>query len=333
MIIFILKLSSTLNLMKKTKHTHWRYNMNFDIKSDFKDIVKNILSAIYATSKDELSDDYNTLVIRFSKFIRQRALLERKWTVKISSNINIPNNLKDGFESLVNALKEGVGILRYTTTQIDYIEHDDMMLDCDGFYHFHLSNLVHPKNPNFNRRTDERAFVYCDAKNSTAYIVDIYKHGAENNDIKDRIKKLWKEFPEACKYSVHEGKLLVNFDDKDVMELRKNQINAGIQLDENHYYMPPFGITTAATSTLDTFFLMQINKALDNIEQLVRKEILPNMKDENITDIKIYNTNFAICLKFLSDSKTKLDMVLFNDMCELLQPASTLQIRSIAHQE
>ena len=106
MIIFILKLSSTLNLMKKTKHTHWRYNMNFDIKSDFKDIVKNILSAIYATSKDELSDDYNTLVIRFSKFIRQRALLERKWTVKISSNINIPNNLKDGFESLVNALKE-----------------------------------------------------------------------------------------------------------------------------------------------------------------------------------------------------------------------------------
>ena len=124
--------------------------MNFNIKNDFKDIVKNILSTIYGISQDTLSDDYNTLVIQLSKFIRQRVILERKWNVEISSKINIPNNLKAGFESLVNALEEGKGILRYTTTRIDYIEHDDMMLDCDGFYHFHLSNLPYANNPNFN---------------------------------------------------------------------------------------------------------------------------------------------------------------------------------------
>ena len=292
--------------------------MNFDIKNDFKDIVKNILSTTYGIPQDKLSNNYNALVIKFSKFIRQRAILERKWTVKISSKINIPDNLGDGFNSLVNALEEGKDILRYTTTQIDNIEHDDMMLNCDGFYHFHLSNLPHPKNPNFNKRTDERAFVYCNTKNSTAYIVDIYKHGAENNDIKDRINKLWKEFPEACKYSIHEGILLAKFDDKDVIELRKNQINTGIQLDANHFYMPIFGLTTAGTSTLDTFFLMRINKTLDNIERIVQKEILPKMKDEKITDIKIYNINFTIYLRFLSNSKAKLDTVLINDICELL---------------
>ncbi len=291
--------------------------MNFNIKNDFKDIVKNILSTIYGISQDTLSDDYNTLVIQLSKFIRQRVILERKWNVEISSKINIPNNLKAGFESLVNALEEGKGILRYTTTRIDYIEHDDMMLDCDGFYHFHLSNLPYANNPNFNERTDERAFVYCNTKTSTAYIVDIYKHGAEKNNIKDRIYKLWREFPEACKYSIHEGKLLATFDDKDVKELRKNQINTGIQLDANHFYMPCFGLTTAGTSSLDTFYLINTNRELETLNNLIINVFLPKMRNENITDIKIYNRGFSIFLKMLSHSKTKLDILLVDSICPI----------------
>lgn len=289
--------------------------MNYDIKKDFKDILKNILSSAYGLSKADLTDNYDSLVITFSKYMRQCLFLNRKWDVKISPQIVVPAARQNGFNKLIEALKNGNDILRYTTTLTDNINHNDTMLDCDGFYHFHLSDNPHPKKLNFNERTYERAFVYCDKSSSTAYIVDIYKHGAEQNNIKDRLLKLWTQFPEACKYIVQEGKLINSYDDSAISELRKNQVNCGIQLDNTHFFMPGiYGLTTARTSVIDTMYLIQTNKELDILDKLVQT-ILSKMKGENITDINIYNKGYSIYLKMLSDDMVKLDVLIVDSIC------------------
>lgn len=257
-----------------------------NLRKDYATVINNILQNVYNIPYKYLPCDYERSVIMFSKILRRRIYINRKWKVIQHPELTITPDLQKGFEALIHALEQGKDIEKFMTTTIYDPNFSDMMLDCEEIYHFHLSSLPHKTNPMFNERTNERAFVYMDLNNSMAYIIDIYKHGAEQNLIQDRIKKLWEHYPEACKANVQEGKLTVQITDKNGSELRGIGINPIFQLDENHIFVPNGGVSTDGTAVKDSLYLVQTNRLLYKLESII-KDYLLQFDRNNIDDFDI----------------------------------------------
>lgn len=287
--------------------------INIDLKKDYKFIIESLLIGEFNITSNYIPAEYDKTIILFSKIFRQQAYLMNAWDIIEHPDLNIPPLLQKGYESLKQALKTGNrDILKYLTTLINNADHSDQMLDCDCIYHFHLSSEPHQANPRFNKRTDERAFVYFDKNENKAYIIDIYKHGAEKKQVRDRIIKLWQKYPKACINNVKKGKLLTQFNDEEITSLRQNQINGFIQLDEEHFFIPSGGVTLAGTSMEDTFYLIQTNKNLTNLEKKIKIDIIPNFKCNGTIKVKIYNKKFDVYLKISINGIIKLDTIIFH---------------------
>lgn len=261
-----------------------------DLQQDYKKIVDDVLKTEFAVPSSKISNDYDNTIILFSKLHRQQVFINRPWKVVKHPDVAIPTNLQSGYGALLKALETGIDITKFMTTHIDDAEFDDVMLDCDGVYHFHLGEKPHPTKPTFNERTDERVFAYLDIYGNSAYVIDLYKHGAERNLIKDRIKKLWKQYPNAIKRNVQEGVLDVDYSDEDIYKMRKAQINAGIQLDKNHFFISEKGLTLAGTAIEDTMYLTKTVSCFRKIE----KDISSVKEVDNAT---LFNDFGKLCVR------------------------------------
>ena len=276
----------------------------------YKKIIDSLLENEYRVPSENIPKDFDSSIIMFSKILRRRnCIINKKWAVV--EGLKIDEKLKGGFEALKNALKTGVNIERFMTTNIDRPNSTDKMLDCDQIYHFHLSSEPHEKNNNFNKRTNERVFVYFDFDNTKAYFIDIYPHGAENNRVEEIIIKLYEKYPEICKNNIYEAKLSTQYKDSEISCLRKNNINPIFQVDENHIFCPGGGVTLNGVSIKDVFSKIYIVKYLKKLKKSIYELLKPIVKESDNIDIELYNKKSNVYIKIKVNEKIFKEEFLF----------------------
>ena len=295
-----------------------------NLKNSIKSAIDNLLLEEFDIDRSNIPVEFDKTILLFYKSFRQKMLPIRRWTVIKHPDVTIPADLNAGFNSLVKALETGSDdISRYMTTRIAKAGHVDLMLDCDEIYHFHLSDKDHPKNEKFNARTDKRAFVYFDYTKDKAYVIDIYRHGAEKNFIKDRLIKLWKQYPEACARNVQEGQLESDYSDGEHAKLRAHGINSLIQLDETHFFITSGVSADGITAIDDVFYHNRAMHLIDAYAKNIEANVASIFSTSNKIDVTFSCRNrYDVWIKITRNGTTEVEQKLFCiETPHLRQPA------------
>ena len=157
-----------------------KHDINFDIEAWYlmrlKDLKRNIetkkiLHKVKLENKNYFYQYYNLLnrVIP----LKERKLIE-------NPNMVVPKDIENGYEKLKFDIKIGNNLNKYQTDNIFYAYKNDLMLDRDDLFHFHLSTTIQTqeKYKGLVERTDFLAIAK--VKNDEVIIIDIVKHIHEN---------------------------------------------------------------------------------------------------------------------------------------------------------
>ncbi|BDM64586.1 hypothetical protein NFHSH190041_20380 [Shewanella sp. NFH-SH190041] len=205
----------------------------------------------YKSSKND-----NLSVFRQYMNLLNREIPPKPRTVFLSRELNCPNDLVPGFNSLVDALTNGKNVNPYLSSNLKLTSYSDGFLNDFGLHHFHLGTEIcsKGKSKGFINRTGPVLIAYITEQ--SAYLIGIYEHGRKGAKYlwvdKTVIEIIHNQWPEAIAHFKINGISLSQYPitPEQRKALRNKSCNSFIEMSDGTIYAPiGGGVTAAGTNT------------------------------------------------------------------------------------
>ncbi len=236
--------------------------LKIDLITDMANIMRSELQEL--GYKVNLSDNREIMIFYFTTC--NRIIKKRPRKVHESSCISVPPSRKIGYDALKERFEKGESLMPYLSKQIKGLKFQDKMLFDWDIHHFHLGDRIEADG--FVKQHNE--LVYAIVEDDDVYFIDVLPHNHWSD--KDLLEKVLSNWPHLLDTYRVSGTPIVNFDSKDVEQLRGANINLILTLSDGHGYMGRgMGLTTAGTSANATILTNDMTHNLKQLEKQVKE--------------------------------------------------------------
>jgi len=280
--------------------------------------VTNIISSEKSDIQEtELISAYEyDLVLDFSNFLKRIPEPVRR-TIHKCKDFTCPDIYQEGLDLLEKVIKTGGNLFPYLSRQIIDASKNDKMLFILGIVHFHLGTKQIKKNPLLIEGTEDILYAFIYKKN--CYFIKIDKHG-HWDDI-ELLRLLHRDFPKVLKPWKLKGVSPGQSSDNDRKNLWDKNVTTLIEIDNEAYAPPGWGISVMGTSINARFNFDRYIHYLNDIEETlisfleknqnkIEKKLNKKMESMNLSliqidPIKIFEreNNLMIDIESLSNGK------------------------------
>ena len=143
-----------------------------DILDDYTNYCKKKLLQAFGNY-----DDYQYDPIYLYQRYKCRINEPKKRLIKEASELYIPEQYKQRYQSIKSDITKGVDLKKYQSKKLKNLDYDDDMLSHWGIQHLHFG--IATEHDGFVKRTDELLFIYFSIE--TAYVIGVFDHDSWNN--------------------------------------------------------------------------------------------------------------------------------------------------------
>lgn len=232
-----------------------------DFKSDFRQIIANILTA-NGVAVDS-SEPYDRAVYRFYANARRR-ITPQAYKIKEASTLQVPPALAAGYAQLKQELIAGADVTARLSRKIVKATYEDAMLNDFGVTHFHLSLR---QQDGAVPGTDPVLFALVRA--DTVYCIGLFSHGEwSKQEVLEIVERDWPEAIEPAR-----AKIALRLDhaltDDERAQLRSAHVTTMSEINGKVYMPPGLGVTSAGTSLEAEMKMMRAIKFIALLEEQV----------------------------------------------------------------
>lgn len=237
--------------------------------------------------KDQSGADPHVIALNyFNAMLRQVPPRPRR--VHLSKSLQVPTELQDGFNMLLEKVRNGEDFTANMSARVWKHNYTDGLLNCWDIHHLHLGTQCYDNNPRLVERTGPVLFARI--TNDDFYAIAIEEHDEKVNPFafydQQMIEIMHTDFPKMMIQfrAVGVVGLECSTSNSEQKDLRDNRINGLLQTKDGTVYVPPgLGITASAKgygikASHQKNVLFQ---AVRNLETTIRKEC---EKQNNVFD-------------------------------------------------
>ena len=228
--------------------------ITLDFKADWITYLKNELQSIFYPIQKINDEDIPLCYFNLSR----RLVNPTPRLVLKSKEFTCPQNLITGLSRLEDKIIHGEILWPHLSRSLNQPSFNDGMLNHWGIHHLHLGCSV--DKDGFIERSDQLLFIRFDE--TTAYLIDIRKHGAWTEQ--EFLCILHRNWPESLAAFKVKGLTGERLSDKDIEALRKNNGNVIYDIDGTPYLGMGGGVVASGTA-IDVW--KQIDYHLIRLEQ------------------------------------------------------------------
>ncbi|MCW8037933.1 hypothetical protein [Acinetobacter entericus] len=209
----------------------------------------NSLASKHLTDLNIKSDNITPAYMQLSNYLSKRIDIQPR-VVTESSQFNVPNEFKQGFQILKSKILKGDDLNPYLSKFTLNPLFSDRFFDDYGCFHFHLGDVI--DNDGFIKRTGPVALAFVTSKE--VFFIETKMHGkgfANTWTNKSVLEVLHNEKPNLIfnqKVSLLKDVSPQISNEDEILNLRKKGYSFGVTLDDGSVYMPAtFGQVTVMT--------------------------------------------------------------------------------------
>ena len=231
-----------------------------------KDAIRYLLGRLGAP----LEGDLLQLLVRYYN-ISARIPPSRPWQVELSDELQkqlvlLPEGIRKGVELFIAAAEQGLNLLPWLHDGLFANQQDDLWNDW-GIQHFHLGTQLELSKccrVRVNRTGNLLYGSYCNEK-GVLCLIAVFDH--ESFSKKQLVEIVHQHWPWLIEHARVENVRDICFtpDDPDIRRLRKNQINAVIEVDGVFYLPMGGGMTLSGHSTKAVLWAQSVIKSLPGL--------------------------------------------------------------------
>lgn len=237
--------------------------IEIDLVADMANIMREELREI--NYKVNIPDDREAMIYYFTTCVRIVKAKPRK--VHEANSIVVPESRKAGYDTLKARFVKGESVMPHLSKQIKGLKFQDKMLYDWGIHHFHLDDKV--EEDGFVKQHNE--LVYAIVEEDDVYFIDVLEHDHWSD--KDLLEKVLANWPHLLHPFRTNGTSEIDFDSKDIEQLRTINVNLILTLSDGHSYLGRgWGMTCAGTSTDATIKTTRMISSLHDIEKQVKEK-------------------------------------------------------------
>lgn len=223
------------------------------------------MSSILRSDMNEIGVDTSSVknerVIESYFTLSRRLVAQQPRTVHVATDFNVPENVRNGYESLKHKFETGQDVNPYQSRGISMGGQNDALFFDWNILHFHLGDVVERNGGHFIERTGELLFaMVCE---EDVYFIKIAPHG--NWSDKDLLEILHLNWPETINKWQIDAQLTMNFSSDDIKALRKLHINTFVQLNDGTCLSSPGGGYMTDGTML--FAMMERNRLVRHLDK------------------------------------------------------------------
>ncbi|MEX0997803.1 MAG: hypothetical protein WDZ45_12195 [Flavobacteriaceae bacterium] len=232
-----------------------------DLFNDWIDII----------SQELLSDNYNILgltadEISIQYFSDKKKIIKSKIRqIKKSDSFTCPDYLIEGLKLIEKKIINGENLRPHQSRSFKRLNSKDGMLFDWGIYHLHLGTKI--ERDGFINRTGPLLYLLID--DNFAYLIDIQDHGKWSKQ--EFLKIIDENWPEIIELNKIQSNNIVglekNFNDQEIADLRKANINVLVEISPGNIVINPGGGIAASGDSMDA-----VRKHIDNKKELKKLE-------------------------------------------------------------
>lgn len=242
--------------------------------SDFEAILRDELRN-HGYDPDAITDQ--TLLIAAYGSLCARRVVSKPRTVHINNDIAVPENMKEGFDSLMDKFRNGADVNPHLSRFSAKTDSNDMLFYDWNISHFHLGTSI--ESDGFIKRTGPLAYAV--VKENDVYIIDVLEHG--NWSEISLISIIDSQWPELIAGSRVQGTFEMVPTSDDIRDFRNAHVNVGITLPNGHSYISiGGGFTTSGHSALSIMEANRLHHYFRDLRRQLDGKMKLNADDEYI---------------------------------------------------
>lgn len=212
------------------------HTLSVDIQKDLNDWAYDMLTkeGFEKIKKDDALRQYCNLVMRLLDVKPRR--------IKKAKEFSCPKSQDIPMRVFENAVRSGFKLTHFMSKTIIDASFSDKLINDWGIYHFHLSTGIDDKDTRFMGRGDYLLLAYVDPyDDNTMYFLKTTPHKNMNWSEQDLIRIMADNWPEMMERYRLRGvdSLTKTISDEEYSTLRKNNINAAVDLHDGRIFIGP----------------------------------------------------------------------------------------------
>lgn len=252
-------------------------NIDANFESDWNKIIRDELDKHFSSSEIPTNDrDAEILYFNFL----HRSIQIKPRNIVGETDVNVPSHLKDGFDLLLEKVKNGENLNFHLSRGRKKLDYNDGLLNDWGVFHFHLGTTL--ENDSYINRTGELLFALVDTNNF--YCINMYDHSSWTN--LEVVKEIHRKFPHTISMNILKGVVGLSHvpTNEDIKNLRRAGCNTMLQMDDGTIYASlGGGYMTDGTSTNVIIFSDHWKRHVRNLEKKLPDIINNELKDISFT--------------------------------------------------
>jgi hypothetical protein len=200
--------------------------------------------------------------------VQKRKITRKPRKVLIPREFKCSPEYQAAVNTIIDKAEKGEDLTPYLSTHLLDADYNDSLLNDWGIHHFHLSNLPHPKHPQFVKRTTPLLFAR--VADDCFYLIDVMKHGDWTN--KRLLEILHANWPDSLQIYRIRDISPSGYSEDDIRKFRQHNIMAFIELDDGTIYAPLGGGYTTSGVSIEVVQQCDYVKAcIDELEKYVKQ--------------------------------------------------------------
>lgn len=251
--------------------------MSLDLESLLLEKVSALIGEIIGSNATARHADLFHAVVQYVN-LRDRVPGVRKWIVCKSDflrNQSLNDNIFAGLEKLISAAEVGEDLRPWLHDAIFDDKQDALMNDW-GIQHYHLGlEFELGKNRRRRvRRTGDVLFAVHNEDTSQLYLIGVFDHQSFSD--KQLLEIVNAEWPDLVGHAKIENLIDISHmpTNSDIHSLRKNQVNAAVEINGEFFMGPGGGYTTSGHSTRAVMKALGVRKMLSTLQEEVNSKQL-----------------------------------------------------------
>lgn len=249
--------------------------MSLDLENILLEKVNALIGEIIG-SNGQHSDLFQALVQYIN--LRDRIPNVRRWSVRKSNylqNQSLDANISAGLQKLVSAAEAGEDLRPWLHDAIFDDKQDALMNDwAVQHYHLGLQPITSKTGRKKISRTGDVLFAKHKEDSGSLYLIGIFDHGSFSE--KQLLEIVNAQWPELLGHAKIENLIDISHSPSsaEIHHLRKNQVNAAVEINGEFFMGPGGGYTTSGHSTKAIMKALGIRKMLSALQEEVNSRQL-----------------------------------------------------------
>jgi hypothetical protein len=200
--------------------------------------------------------------------VQKRKITRKPRKVLISREFKCPPEYQAAVNTIIDRAEKGEDLIPYLSTLLLDADYNDSLLNDWDIHHFHLSNLPHPRYPQFVERT--APLLFARVTDDCFYLIAVMKHGDWTN--KQLLEILHANWPDSLQSYRIRDISPSGYSEDDIREFRKHNIMTFIELHDGTIYAPlGRGYATSGMSIEVVQCCDYVKTCIDELEEYVKQ--------------------------------------------------------------